>query len=97
MALDLGANVPAASFVDAARNADRLVAVMIAATTPGHDRAVRASIRTLQAGGITALVLVGGGAIENDAHARRVGADGWSGPDARSAVAAVEDVAGRSR
>ena len=37
VALDLGANVPAASFLDAARDANRLVAVMIAVTTPGHD------------------------------------------------------------
>jgi methanogenic corrinoid protein MtbC1 len=93
VALDLGANVPADSFVDAARNANRLVAVMIAATTPGHDRAVGASIRALRAGGITAPILVGGGAVENDAHARRMGADGWSGADARSAVDAAEDAA----
>jgi excisionase family DNA binding protein len=96
VALDLGANVPPASFLDAARNANRLVAVMIAATTPGQDRAVRASIRALRAGGVTAPVLVGGGAIENDAHARRLGADGWSGPDARSAVDAAEDAARRA-
>jgi hypothetical protein len=57
---------------------------------------VRASVRALRAGGITAPILVGGGAIENDAHARRVSADGWSGPDARSAVDAAEDAARRA-
>jgi hypothetical protein len=37
-------------------------------------------------------MLVGRGAIEDDvAHARRVGADGWSGLDAGSAVDAAED------
>jgi excisionase family DNA binding protein len=95
-ALDLGANVPTASFLDAARDANRLVAVMIAVTTPGKDRAVRASARALRAGGITVPILVGGGAIENDAHTRRVSADGWSGQNARSAVEAAEDAARRA-
>jgi methanogenic corrinoid protein MtbC1 len=94
VALDLGANVPAASFLDAARTSNRLVAVMIAATTPGRDRTLRAGIRALHEGGITAPVLVGGGAVENGAHAHRLGADGWSGPDARSAVEAAEAAAG---
>ena len=66
---------------------------MIAATTPKRDQAVRASIRGLRNGGVTVPILVGGGAIENEAHARRLGADGWTGPDARNAVATVDDVA----
>jgi excisionase family DNA binding protein len=92
-ALDLGANVPAESFVDAARDANRLVAVLIGATTPGRDQSVRASIRALRAAGVDVPVLVGGGAIDDDAHARRLGADGRTGPDAQSAVTAVERVA----
>ncbi len=96
-ALDLGANVPGTSFLDAACHANRLVAVMIAATTPGRDQSLRTGIRSLRRGGIAAPILVGGGAIENEAHARRLGADGWSGPDARSAVGAVQDVATRAR
>jgi excisionase family DNA binding protein len=95
--VDLGANVPAASFLDAARNANRLVEVMIAATVPGHDRAIRASIRMLRDGGIVAPILVGGAAIEDEAHARRLGADAWSGRDARSAIAAVEAYAPATR
>jgi methanogenic corrinoid protein MtbC1 len=89
-ALDLGANVPAASFVDAALDANRLVAVMICATTTGRDAAVRSGIRALRDRGVDAPVIVGGAAIADDAHARRLGADVWSGSDARSAVAAVE-------
>jgi excisionase family DNA binding protein len=88
--IDLGANAPAASFVDAARCANRLAAVMIAATIPGRDRAIRASVRALRDGGIDAPILVGGAAIEHEAHARRLGADAWSGRDARTAIAAVE-------
>jgi excisionase family DNA binding protein len=92
-ALDLGANVPAASFVDAAHDANRLVTVMICATTAGRDAAVRSGIRALRDGGVDVPVIVGGAAIADAAHARRLGADDWSGSDARSAVAAVEGAA----
>jgi excisionase family DNA binding protein len=95
--IDLGANVPAWSFLEAAKNASRLVAVMIGATTGGRDRAIRTSIRTLREGGVDAPVLVGGGAIDDDEHARRLGADAWSGRDAASAVAAVEAYVPASR
>jgi excisionase family DNA binding protein len=88
--LDLGANTPAESFVDSCRDADRLVAVVIGATVVGQDRTLRATVRALREGGITAPVLVGGAAIEGHHHAVRLGADAWSGLDGRSAVAAVE-------
>ena len=71
-ALDLAANVPAASFLDPAQNANRLVAVMIGATTPGRAHAVRAGIRALRGGGVAVPILVGGGAIESEAHTRRL-------------------------
>jgi methanogenic corrinoid protein MtbC1 len=70
---------------------------MIGATTGGRDRAIRTSIRTLREGGVDAPVLVGGGAIYDDEHARRLGADAWSGRDAASAVAAVEAYVPASR
>jgi excisionase family DNA binding protein len=89
-AIDLGADVPAWSFLDAGRRATRLVAVMIGASVPRRDRAIRTSIRTLREGGIEVPVLVGGAAIDDETHARRLGADGWSGRDAESAIAAVE-------
>lgn len=91
--LDLGANTPEESFAETTRAASRVVAVAIAATTPGHDGAVRSTIRSLRQAGITAPVLVGGAAITGDDHARRLGADGWSGADGRSALAAVERAA----
>jgi excisionase family DNA binding protein len=86
---DLGANVPAESFADAAEHADHLVTVLIGATTPGRDNAVRAAIRALRRT-VDAQVLVGGAAIRDDAHARGLGANGWTGPDAKSAVDAVQ-------
>jgi excisionase family DNA binding protein len=90
--VDLGANVPAASFLDAARHANRLVAVMIGATVPGRDRAIRASVRALRDGGIDVPILVGGAAITDAVHARRIGADAWSGRDARTAIASVDAI-----
>ena len=91
--LDLGANTPAKSFVDTARQANRLIAIAIAATSTGREGALRTTIRALRRNAISAPVLVGGAAIAGEEHARRVGADGWSGPDARSALAAIERVA----
>ncbi len=90
---DMGANTPAESFVDTARDANRLVAVVVGVTTPGRDAIVRATVRALRAGGIDVPVLLGGAAITGAEHVRKLGADGWSGSDARSAVAAVERVA----
>ena len=94
--IDTGANTPAESFAEAARSANRLVAVAIAVTTPGRDTAVRSVVRALRQVGVSAPVLVGGAAITGDDHARRLGADGWSGVDGRSVVTAVERAAAPS-
>lgn len=88
--LDMGANAPAESFVDSARTANRLVAVLIGATTPGRDAAVRATVRALRNAGVPVPIVVGGAAVSDEDHARRLGADAWSGTDGRSAVATVE-------
>jgi methanogenic corrinoid protein MtbC1 len=94
--LDTGANTPAESFAETARAANRLVAVAIAVSTPGREAAVRSIVRALRQAGISAPVLVGGAAITGEEHATRLGADGWSGSDGRSAVAAVERAASPS-
>jgi excisionase family DNA binding protein len=91
--LDMGANAPAQSFAETTLAANRVVAVAIVATTSGRDTAVRSVVRALRRAGATAPVLVGGAAVTGDDHARRLGADGWSGADGRSAVAAVERAA----
>lgn len=91
--IDMGANTPAESFVDSARHANRLTAVLIGATTPHRDAAIRSTVRALRAGGITAPVIVGGAGIVDADHARSLGADAWSGHDGRSVVAAVETAA----
>jgi excisionase family DNA binding protein len=91
--LDTGADTPPESFVETATFANRLVTVVLGSTTPGHDATLRATIRALRGAGVEVPVLVGGAAIVDEAHARRLGADAWSGPDGRCALAAVELVA----
>ena len=38
-------------------------------------------------------VLIGGAAIDDAGHARRLGADAWTGPDGRSVITAVNEAA----
>jgi methanogenic corrinoid protein MtbC1 len=89
---DLGADTPTDSFPVAADHADRLVAVMIGVTTQGRDGAAAAAIAALRRAGVTVPLFVGGAAITDPDHARRVDADHWTGGDGRAAVAAVERV-----
>ncbi len=91
--LDLGVGTPAASFVETARTADRLVAVLIGATSAGYEASVSEAIDLLHRAEISASVLVGGGAVPGADEARRLGADGWSGSTARDALASVERLA----
>jgi MerR family transcriptional regulator, light-induced transcriptional regulator len=73
---DLGADLPDESLVAAACRTQRLVAVALAATTPDNRSSVRRAVRLLrEAVGVP--VLVGGGAVPDEATARRLGADGW--------------------
>jgi methanogenic corrinoid protein MtbC1 len=88
--LDLGANTPAVSFVEAAQSADRLVAVLVGATTSDSDEALRESISALRSAGVSVPILAGGRALRDEAHALALGVDAWSGYDASMALAAVE-------
>ncbi len=90
--VDLGANTPPDSFVDAARDTDRLVAVCIGVTGPGFDDVVAETVRAVHAALPDVPVLLGGAAIGDEDEAHRLGADGWSGPDAAAAVATVEEL-----
>ena len=95
--VDLGANTPTDSFVDAARGASRLVAVIVGAITSGRDADVERAVAGLHGSGVAAAVLVGGPGIADEVHARRLGADGWTGHDAQRALAAIESAIGSSR
>jgi excisionase family DNA binding protein len=91
--LDTGANTPAVSFVDNTRAANRLRAVVIGATTAGRDAAIRRTVKLLRTSDITAPILVGGAAVVDDDHARRLGSDGWTGHDGHHALRVIEALA----
>jgi excisionase family DNA binding protein len=88
---DLGADTPPESFAVAATDADRLRAILIGVTTPGNDTAVRETLVAIRRRVGNVPLLLGGAAIRDDAHAARLGA-GWTGRDARDALAAVERI-----
>lgn len=95
-ALDLGADVPAASFARAAVQAPDLVAVGISATTPDRDEAVMAVTAAVRAARPDICVLLGGGAVRGQEHALDLGADGWA-PDARRALVCLEETLDRGQ
>lgn len=83
--VDLGADTPADSFVMAAEDADRLVAVAMCVTSSGLEDSVTEATAALKAAGIDAPVVVGGGAMTDGNQARALGADEWAG-SSRDAV-----------
>jgi len=95
--VDLGAGAPPATFVDAARDVSRLLAVCVGVSGVGCDEAIAATVAAVKEAGVAVPVLVGGGGIADADHARRLGADGWTGADARTALAAIEATAPRPR
>ncbi len=88
--IDLGANTPPESFAHSAGRFDRLVAIMVGATASGHGKALSSAVNAIRGERPDARILVGGAAVANKTAAARLGADDWSGHDARQAAAAVE-------
>lgn len=76
--VDLGADVPAGALVVAAGEASSLIAVALTVTTPDNERVVTETVDTLHASLGAVPVLVGGGAVPDEATARTLGADGWA-------------------
>ncbi len=76
--IDLGADVPADSFVYAGRCAPQLGAVVISVTTCGLDDEVGDLIATLHAELPGVPVAVGGYALPDSTGARALGADLWA-------------------
>ena len=95
--IDLGANTPASSFAETARDVARLDVVVVGVTVPGRDRAVQGIVQALRSTGSTVPVLIGGAAVNDADHARRLGADAWTGPDGRSVITAVSAAAAGRR
>jgi excisionase family DNA binding protein len=86
--IELGADVPDSSFAEAAQRAERLVCVLVGATTPGRDGSIASAIRAVHDRLPDVPVLVGGAAVDGAAHAARLGAR-WSGRDGADVVASV--------
>lgn len=90
--VDLGANVPTEAWVDAVRGAERLKAVGISVIAPGLDATVAATTAAVHEATDVPVVL-GGGGLTDEAHARALGADGWA-PSHAEAIALFERLAG---
>ena len=90
--VDLGANVPIEAWLDAVRGAERLKAVGISVIAPGLDAVVAATVAAVRDATGVAVVL-GGGGIADEAHARALGADGWAASHGE-AVEVFERLAG---
>jgi MerR family transcriptional regulator, light-induced transcriptional regulator len=88
--VDLGGSTPAQSFAVAVRRSSPL-AVLLGVTGPGHDSGVREVVAAVRA--VASIpILVGGAAVPNAGTASELGADGWTGLDAPSAVSTVEEM-----
>jgi excisionase family DNA binding protein len=81
---DLGANTPTESFVEAVSATERLVATGIVVSVDIPDGDLTRTITAIKKGRAAPLLL-GGVGIRDEAHARRLGADGWT-DSARGAV-----------
>ncbi len=92
--VDLGADTPPESFVEAARQADRIVAVAIGATLPDNDRAIAATVRHFRREAPGVAVIIGGSGVPSAAAARRLGADRWTEGDGRSVAALLSELSG---
>jgi methanogenic corrinoid protein MtbC1 len=72
---DLGADVPESSFVHAVLTTPDVVAVGISVTTAAHLPAAATTIAALHDSAPEVLLVVGGAAIRDQAHALALGAD----------------------
>ena len=90
--INLGADTPATSFIEMASSADRVLAVMVGATTSGSDKVLLEVVGALRTARIDAPILVGGRGVADEAHAQALGADGWSGHSALDALGRLHDL-----
>lgn len=70
--LDLGAHTPVDSIIDRSKQVDDLIAIGIAATNHENEDAVRTTLHRLD-GAVDVPVILGGGAIRDEAHAHSLG------------------------
>lgn len=90
---DLGADTPALSFRLTAESLDDLVAVGLSVTGPEVVEAAADTCAQLRRAALTIPIVLGGRAIESEAHARSLGADGYAA-DAASMVQLLDGLSG---
>jgi excisionase family DNA binding protein len=91
--VELGADTPADALAQTAAIETDLVAVGIACTTKGSALSARKSIAALRQTVPKVPVMIGGAAIAHEAHAKRLGADFFTGASGDQLVRAIEAIA----
>ena len=82
---DLGANVPATSFVQFVSTVRDLVAIGVGATTPNNEESIRSLLSALHSA-VHVPVVLGGSAIPDDQGAKRLGANHYAGRTSEDAL-----------
>jgi excisionase family DNA binding protein len=96
--VDLGADLPVASFVHAASaHADTLRVVAVSLTTLDDDRLVLRLVKALRRAVPGVAVVVGGAAVADAAHAARLGSDGYVHGDARALAQVLDELTSAGR
>ena len=90
--VELGADTPSDALAETAAGEPDLVAVGIACTARGSPQAARRAIAALRKSVPNVPVLIGGAAVADAAHARRLGADVFTGRLADEVVRSVEAI-----
>jgi excisionase family DNA binding protein len=88
--IDLGVDLPAEALAATVARSD-VLAVALGVTTPGRPEAVAEAVQAIRRRAEGVAVVVGGAALGSAEAAAAIGADAWSGTDARSLLAVVED------
>jgi methanogenic corrinoid protein MtbC1 len=90
--IELGADTPAEALAETVAGEPDIVAVGVACTAAGSPQAARRAIAAIRKAAPDVPVLIGGAAVTDAAHARRLGADVFTGGRADEVVRAVEDI-----
>lgn len=90
--VELGADTPAEALAEAVAGEPDLVAVGIACTTGDGSRSVRRAIALVHRASPGVPILLGGAGIADQDHARKLGADIFTGARADEVVRAVETI-----
>ena len=90
--VDLGASVTPDALAAAVRSSTPVLAVAISVASAFTEPAVEGAVAAARTAAPSARILVGGPAVADPAHARRLGGDDWA-PDAAGVVDLLRDLA----